>query len=177
MWLKANLLKYNLSQNNMENKNVGYLILGISLLIIVIIFIFNNAMTTIVKEGCPYAHAGYSCPAFKTITQQTYLSLSIVGLLVIIGFILIFSKPEQKIIIRKIKENIKKKEIDMSDLKSEEKQVLKLIIEQKAMFQADLIEKSNMGKVKVSRILDKLEGRGIIERKRRGMNNLVVLKD
>ena len=161
----------------MENKNVGYLIIGISVLIIAIIFIFNSAMMTIVKEGCPYAHAGNACPAFKTITQQTYLSLSIVGLLIIIGLILIFNKPEEKIIIRKIKEHVPKKEIDLSDLKSEEKKIFKLVREQKAMFQADLIEKSNMGKVKVSRILDKLEGRGIIERKRRGMNNLVVLKD
>ena len=174
---KANLLKPNFSLIFMENKNVGYLILGISLLIIVIIFIFNNAMKTIVQEGCPYAKAGYDCPSLKTIDQQTYLTLSIVGILIIIALVLIFSRQKEKIVIRKVKENTKKKEIDVSDLKSEEKQVLKLIREQKAMFQADLIEKSNLGKVKVSRILDRLEGRGIIERKRRGMNNLVVFKD
>ena len=45
------------------------------------------------------------------------------------------------------------------------------------MFQADLIEKLNLGKVKVSRILDRLENKNLIERKRRGMNNLIVLKD
>ena len=44
-----------------------------------------------------------------------------------------------------------------------------------AIFQADLVEKSGFSKVKVSRILDKLEGRGLIERKRRGMTNMVVI--
>jgi len=161
----------------MENKNVGYLILGISALIIVIIFIFNNAMKTIVYEGCPAVHQGLSCPAFQTITQQTYLALAIVGIIIIIGLVLIFSPQKERIIIRKIKENNHKKQIDTSDLKPEEKQVLKLIEEQRAMFQADLIEKLNLGKVKVSRILDRLENKNLIERKRRGMNNLIVLKD
>ena len=45
------------------------------------------------------------------------------------------------------------------------------------MFQADLIDKSGLGKVKISRILDRLEGKGLIERKRRGMNNIVVFKE
>ncbi|MDO8508646.1 MAG: MarR family transcriptional regulator [Nanoarchaeota archaeon] len=161
----------------MENKNVGYLILGISVLIIAIVFIFNNAMKTIVKEGCPAVHQGLVCPAYTTIAQQTYLALAIVGIIVIIGLVLIFSPQKEKIIIRKIKENNHKKEIDLSDLKLEEKSLLKIIQGQKAMFQADLIEKSSLGKVKISRILDKFENRGLIERKRRGLNNLIVLKD
>ncbi len=161
----------------MENKNVGWIIIGISILIIFIIFLFNNAMKTIVKEGCPYAKAGYECPSLKTIDQQTYLALAIVGILIILGIVLVLSKQKEKIIIKKVKETLPKKQIDTSDLKSEEKQVLNLIKEQKAMFQADLIEKSGFGKVKISRILDKLESKGIIERKRRGMNNIVIFKD
>ncbi len=161
----------------MENKNVGFLILGISVLIIVIIFIFNNAMKTIIEEGCPAVHLGYSCPSFKTIAQQTYLALSIVGILIIIGLVLIFSPQKEKIIIKKIKENNKKKEIDISDLKKEEKEIFKLVREQKAMFQADLIEQTGFGKAKMSRMIDRLEGRGLVERKRRGMNNIVVLKE
>ena len=44
------------------------------------------------------------------------------------------------------------------------------------MFQSDLVEKSEFPKAKVSRILDKMEARGLLERKRRGMANAVVLK-
>ena len=47
---------------------------------------------------------------------------------------------------------------------------------QKTVFQADLIEQTEFGKAKMTRILDRLEGKGYIERKRRGMTNVVVLK-
>ena len=161
----------------MENKNVGYLILGISILIVFIIFLFNNAMKKIILEGCPAVHDGLACPAYGTIQQQTYLSLAIVGILILIGLVLIFTKPSERVIIKTIKEKTNKKEINLSQFKPEEKQVLKLIQENNAIFQADLIEKTKFGKAKVSRILDRLEGQGIIERKRRGMTNVVVLKD
>ena len=45
------------------------------------------------------------------------------------------------------------------------------------MFQADVMEKIGIGKVGMTRLLDKLEAKQIIERKRRGMNNMIVLKD
>lgn len=44
------------------------------------------------------------------------------------------------------------------------------------MFQSDLVEKSGFTKVKVTRILDVLEGKRLVERKRRGMTNVVILK-
>ena len=44
------------------------------------------------------------------------------------------------------------------------------------MFQADLVDKCGFGKVKVTRILDGLENKGLVERKRRGMSNIVILK-
>ncbi len=43
-------------------------------------------------------------------------------------------------------------------------------------FQSDLVEKTGLDKVKVTRILDRLEGKGLVERKRRGMSNVVILK-
>lgn len=163
----------------MENKNVGWLIIGISILIVMIIFLFNNAMKNIISEGCPTIHNGLACPAYGTIAQQTYLSLAIVGILVIVGFVLVFAKPKEKIVIRKIKynENNKQRNINLAELKPEEKQVLNLVQENKAIFQADLIDKTGFGKAKMSRIIDRLEGQGLVERKRRGMTNVVVLKD
>jgi uncharacterized membrane protein len=159
----------------MENKNVGYLILGISTVMIVIIFLFNNALKEIVNTSCS-THTNF-CPMHDTITQQTYLSLAIVAVVLIIGLVLIFTKPKEKIIIKKIKQSIPKKKIDTSSLRPEDKQVLKLIQEQGTIFQADIIEKTNFGKAKVSRIIDRLENKDIVERKRRGMTNVVVLKN
>jgi len=44
------------------------------------------------------------------------------------------------------------------------------------IFQNALVEKLGMSKVQVTRILDKLEGKGLVERRRRGMTNVVILK-
>ncbi len=159
----------------MENKNVGYILLGVSILIVIIIFLFNSALRQIVTDTCTMAGHD-SCTMDETISQQTYLSLAIVGLLIIVAIILIISKPSERIIIKRVKEKKVNRKIDTSDLKAEEKQVFGIIRENKTIFQADLIEKTGFGKAKITRILDRLEGKGIVERKRRGMTNVVVLK-
>lgn len=160
----------------MENKHVGYIILGISIAIIFIIFLFNSAMREIVNATCSLEH-GLDCPMYQSIDQQTYLSLAIVGLLVIIGLVLILNKPQERVVIRKVKERARKREYDLSSLKAEEKEVFRIIKESQAVFQADLIEKTGLGKAKMTRIIDRLEGNGLVERKRRGMTNVVVLKE
>ena len=158
----------------MENKHVGFLIIGIAVLLVAIIFLFQNALTQIVKGSCSMEEE--FCPMYDTITQQTYLALAIVGILIIIGLVLIFAKPKEKIIIRKVKES--KKKLNLDGLEKSEKEVITLLQKDNgAMFQSTLMEKLNMGKVGVTRLLDKLEAKQIIERKRRGMNNIVVLRD
>ena len=161
----------------MKNKNVGLLILGIAAVLIIIIFLFNAALKDIVTSTCSL-EGHDSCPMYQTISKQTSLSLGIVGLLIFIAIILIFSKPEEKIIIKTKKVTEKKKKIDKSDLDKDEKKVLELLEKESGgMFQADLKEKLEIGKVKLTRLLDKLEAKQIIERKRRGMNNIVILKN
>ena len=39
-----------------------------------------------------------------------------------------------------------------------------------------LMEELDVGKVKMTRMMDKLEAKQIVERKRRGMNNIIVLR-
>lgn len=160
----------------MENKNVGYLLIGLSIVIIFIIFLFNSALSQIISSSCTMA-GHENCIMEQTLKEQTYLSIGITAIVIIVGLFLIFSKPNEKIVIRKIKDKIIEKKIDLSKFKPEEKQVYKLIAEQGAIFQADLIEKTGFGKAKVTRIIDRLEGHSLVERKRRGMTNVVVLKD
>ena len=161
----------------MENKLVGWIIIVISAVIAGIIFLFNSALKEFVASSCTIAHGGDYCPMYDTIAKQTYLSLGIVAILVIIGLVLIFSKPEEKIVVKKVMEKKKEKKFDLSGLRTEDKKVFALVKESGASFQADLIEKTGFGKAKMSRIIDRLEGKGFVERKRRGMTNVVVLKE
>src|SRR3989338_1320615 len=146
----------------MENKNVGFIVLGISFLIVVIILLFNSALKDIIESSCTGEH-GLSCPMYAALTKQTYLSIAIAGILVIFVLVMIFTKPEREIVVKRVKERKVSKKIDLSEFRPEEKKVFKLVEESGAIFQAEII--------------DKLEGSGLVERKRRGMTNVVVIKE
>lgn len=156
----------------MKNKNVGFLITGISIVIAIIVYIFNIGLRNIVSGSCVH---GPTCPMYDTISFQTWFSLAIAGIILAIGLFLIFSKEEERIVLKKVKE--KKQRLNLNGLEGDEKKVIDLLRKEgNAMFQSDLMEKMNIGKVKTTRLLDKLEAKQLVIRKRRGMNNIVVLK-
>ncbi len=167
----------------MRNRIVGILIIVIALLIGFIIYSFNRAMTSIVNTSCSH---GSSCPMWGTIDFQTNVSIGIMIFVIIIGLYLIFFGKEERIItkIKTFRPQIEGKKISkenyqkaMSSLNKEERLVLEKVIESEGtIFQSELVDKTRFPKVKVTRILDRLEGKGLIERKRRGMTNVVVLK-
>lgn len=162
----------------MKNKNVGFLIIGIAIIIGIIVGIFNFGLRSIVADSCSH---GPECSMYGTISIQTWISLAIAGLILVIGLFMVFSREEKEIVIKKIKEKIevekKAKPMDYSKLDKEEKIIMKAVENaQGTIFQSDLVEKVGFSKVKVTRILDRLEGHQLIERKRRGMTNVVVLK-
>lgn len=157
----------------MENKNVGTLIIAIGIIVGAIVLIFNYTNKQLVNATCSH---GLECTMYDTLALQMWMSLSIVAIILVIGFAIMFIKPKEKIIIKKIKE--KKKKLNLNGLDKDEKRVIDFLVKEgKAVFQADLKEKLEIGKVKTTRLLDKLEAKQLIERKRRGMNNIVVLKD
>ncbi len=157
----------------MENKNVGMLIIGIAVIMAIIVIMFNS----ILKEnlGLTCSH-GPTCEMYTNLNVQTGISLAIVAIILIIGLVIMFSKPKERIVVKTIKQ--KKKRLDLSNLDKKEKEAVKILEEENGtMFQATLMEKLGIGKVGITRLLDKLEAKQIIERKRRGMNNIVVLKN
>ena len=166
----------------MKNKNVGYLIVGIAVVIGIIVWIFNLGLKNIVGETCTH---GPTCTMFDTIALQTWISLSIAGIVLVIGLFLIFSKESEKIVIKKIKPHVISKltpkkfdEKSLEGLGEDEKKIMNLLLENKgSIFQSKLVEKTEFSKVKITRVLDSLEGQGFIERKRRGMTNIVILKN
>lgn len=167
----------------MKNRIVGILVIAIALLIGFIIFSFNRALTNIVNAACSH---GPDCPMWGTIDFYTNISLGIMVFVVAIGLYLVFFGKEEKIITRfkTLRQQIEPKKITkenykkiMNGMNRDEKVVFEKIIESHGtIFQSDLIDKTKFNKVKISRLLDTLEGRGLIERRRRGMTNAVILK-
>ncbi|MEK6886328.1 MAG: MarR family transcriptional regulator [Nanoarchaeota archaeon] len=165
----------------MENKVVGMLIIGIAIFMGVIISLFNKALNEIVGTSCT---EGLTCPMWRSISYQTNVSIGIMSFVVLIGLYMIFFGKEVRIVTKTVKEQINPKNITkenyqkiISNLNVDEKAVFEKVIESDGTsFQSDLVDKTGFHKVKITRILDRLEGKGLIERKRRGMTNVVILK-
>jgi uncharacterized membrane protein len=161
----------------MRNKIVGLIVVGIALLMGFIIYSFNRAMTNIVGSACSH---GSDCVMWDTLSFQTNLSIGIMIFVVFIGLYLIFFSNVkiggQQVRPKEISRENYKEVLDK--LSEEGRLVLEKVIDAKgSIFQSDLVEKTEFTKVKITRILDGLEGRRLIERKRRGMTNVVILKD
>jgi uncharacterized membrane protein len=159
----------------MENKKVGWIILGMSLVMVILVLIFNFTLKNIVSDSCTH---GPECTMYDTMALQLWISITIILVIIAIGLFIMFSKPQEKTIIKKVIAKNKIKLIDKSKLDKQEKELIEILEnESGAIFQATLMEKLGIGKVGITRLLDKLEAKQFIERKRRGMNNIVVLKN
>jgi len=165
----------------MKNRNVGWLVVGISIFVFAIIGIFNYGVKNVLSATCSH---GTSCTMYQTLSMQTWISLAIAAIILLIGLFLVFSKENERIVIKKIRPSAKlepkefdKRSIEKLGLDKQEKEIMNLILQNKgSIFQSQIVEKSGLNKVRITRVLDSLEGQGLIERKRRGMTNVIVLK-
>ncbi len=63
------------------------------------------------------------------------------------------------------------------ELRNGEKEIYEVVLESDGVVeQSTIVEENDLSKSHVSRKLDVLESRDLVERKRRGMGNVVVLK-
>jgi uncharacterized membrane protein len=68
-------------------------------------------------------------------------------------------------------------EAHLLSLREDQKVIYQAILDEDGMMaQSDIVEKTGFSKPTVSRILDVLENMGLIEKRRRGMGNLIMLK-
>lgn len=158
-------------------KQTGFILIVLSL-ILLLVFLSSTYQIIKAKDSACKELCGLekelSCPHAGSLPLQSYIGFSIVFVLAGIGLFMSLSG-------KKYQEELTKKEKELektiAKLKKDERKICELIKENEgAIFQSELVEKTNFSKVKISRLLDKLEGKGLIERRRRGMTNLVLLK-
>ncbi len=152
----------------MKNRHIGILILFFALVVFLIVLSFNSALESIVNETCTH---GPSCPMYTTLGVQKTISYSLMSLFLLSGLYLVFFAKEADLSLakRKLPKNV--------TLDNDERKIIdELKNHDGSAYQSDLIAKTGFSKVKTSRVLDRLEGKGLIERKRRGMTNIVIMK-
>lgn len=148
----------------------GISIIGMSIITFIILLTVSLSYARINHNAC----GAVNCSISNHIPVQSYVGFGLLIATTSIGGYLTFLRPkvEKTQTISKAKLN---KAIE--NLENEEKKVFsELTKNDGSVFQNDLINTTGFSKVKVSRILDKLETKGIVERRRRGMSNIVILK-
>nr|MBI4156121.1 hypothetical protein [Candidatus Woesearchaeota archaeon] len=150
-----------------NNKRLGVVLVVLSLIIGGIFFYYISTLTQKSQElGC-FSNVG--CSPIEKGLSFSHIAVGIFSFILSLGFYLLFFTRERI---------IEQKEYDVSKLNKEEKKVFLFIKEskEKGVYQSNLVEHFNFPKSKVSRILDRLEQTGVIERRRRGMTNIIFLK-
>lgn len=155
---------------------IGLMLVGMSAVLLFTTLSFTHTILRLNEEihkACPLPPE--ICPAKRNVLPpETIVSVFVVVCLGGLGsFFLIKTKRIEKIT---IKERVELKDIVKLLGKDEKRVYDEIIASDGFIFQADLVKKTGYSKVKVSRILDKLEAKGIVERRRRGMANVVVVK-
>ncbi|MBT3582285.1 MarR family transcriptional regulator [Candidatus Woesearchaeota archaeon] len=150
----------------MNNKHLGLAVAGFAVILLILIVSLIPLLKDAGQDTCG-CETGDVCEAAGKMPWQVYLGVGSALVLFVLSYIIVVKdKPKKKKIV--IPEN----------LNEEERKVIDELVKQDGMiFQSELVEKLEISKVKVTRLLDKLEGRGLIERRRRGMTNAVILKN
>ena len=162
----------------MKNKYLGILLLIISGLVLASLIIYNIQVKNLISELM--IKSGGSCIISGVcVHERSPLPLYIGGIsfaiLLITGLFLIFYEKQKEEVMQ---EGMQKKKIHIPEnLDEEEKKIIEILNSREgSVYQSDLIKETGFSKVKITRVLDKLESKGIIERRRRGMTNAIFLK-
>jgi uncharacterized membrane protein len=160
---------------NINQKTIGYMLMGISIILFFLVLSFTQTIMDLrleLHKTCPLPPE--ACPYKSSVPIESVAAFVFVITTGIFGLFLTFTAKQTERALTQQKEKFK--EIAKS-LQGDEKKVFDIITASDGfVFQGDLIAKTGYSKVKVSRILDRLETKNIIERRRRGMSNVVVLK-
>lgn len=156
-----------------SNKWFGIAISAISIAIMVILLSFSIKIAKIELAQCIHPNGG-QCPITAHIPLASYVGAALLIIAFMLGIkVSLSSKAAEKM----QKEVSDKAKTLANALRGDEKKAYETIIASKgAIFQSELVEKMGYSKVKVSRILDRLEGQNLIERRRRGLANMILIK-
>lgn len=163
-----------------NHKTIGVLLLVFSLVLLITLAFLKSDVETRDVALCEAYHEAQkdmtTCPAHKSSTSWFMMIAFAVAILTgLSGLLLLLISFGGEKETQKTKEEIS--EVDLSKLDDEEKTIYNLLkLKEGSIYQSDLIKETGFSKVKTTRILDKLEGKKIIDRKRRGMTNIVILR-
>lgn len=162
-------------------RNIGLALIAASIALMLLLTVIKINTDEQAAYLCDIFHENQldmnECPAHKKSNTWIIIPLFLLTFAILLAgayMAFIQQRSPETPETRSISQNTQKQ---AASLDGEEKAVYQAIVESSgSIYQSDLVKKTGYTKVKTTRTLDKLESKGLIERRRRGMTNIVVLK-
>jgi len=178
----------------MESKRLGQILVGISLLILMVLVVYNLQVNSLIDALMKESGGICINEAGECIHEQEmwpmYLGVALFVFVLALGVYLWFFDKSQKLVrethegIVKRLEETKKEQLDeerfkilLKGLNEDEKRIMKILKEQDGITQATLRIKTDFSKSKLSGILKDLENKKLVKRLVKGKTNQVFLKE
>ncbi len=153
-------------------KYIGAAITGVSAIAFVSLLMLSVQLAAAGHATCPGLETG--CTLLGHFPFESFAGLGALAGLMLSGVWISLKTRKELNAVVKISSAIS---TAAAQLKGDEKKLYDFVLQNEGTaFQSDVVNSLGYPKVKVSRILDRLEVKGLLERRRRGMANLIVLK-
>jgi len=154
------------------SKGTGIVIIAMAVVIGALMLSITDQLGQSAQLSCQCEEG--LCPMTGNLPVQSYIGFSMIGALVIFGSFIIFRSRHDDLASSRRKADMAR---NIKSLEKDEQALYQKIAESDGVvFQGDLVEQLGFSKVKVSRMLDRMEHRGLLEKRRRGMSNIIILK-
>ncbi|MBR9691582.1 MarR family transcriptional regulator [Candidatus Woesearchaeota archaeon] len=163
----------------MDNKKLGLIIIGISMVFSLFLWGFNNQINQLKIDSCACAD---TCDASHEPPFIVHGGIAVVFATLSLGVYLLFFERSHQTLLKKLKQeaSLKSKEakfhLILMGLNEDEKRVLTAIKEQDGITQHTLGIRTNLHKSKLSIILGILEQKGLIKKEKKGKTNQLFLR-
>jgi len=163
----------------MENKKLGGVILGISIVASILAFSFLGVLGK--QTSALQCYPTNECQRVESLLGLSHIAVGLISFIGALGiYLLFFSTSEEAILKRLEEEKNKRIELDKFDLilkamDENEQKVLKAIKEQDGITQSTLKFRADLSKAKVSQILTDFEKKNLIRREVKGKTYSVHL--
>ena len=170
----------------MESKKLGFLIIGMSIVLGFIIFSYMNELN--LQQQQQNCNPNEKCKQINSMFGLSHIAVGFIAFVFALGFyLLFFNKSDTQIIneeyaLKNTLEEAQKPSEDkfslmLRPLDENEKKVLTAVKEQEGITQSTLKYRTNLSKAKVSQILTDFEKKNLVARKAKGKTYEVFLTE
>jgi uncharacterized membrane protein len=162
----------------MENKRLGLIIIGISIVFSIFVYGLGNQLSESQIDSCACTD---TCEEHEP-PYMIYGLIAVIFSTLSLGIYLLFFEKSHKTLIKKLKEDssIKSKEerfnLILMGLNEDEKKVLTAVKDQDGITQHTLGIRTNLHKSKLSIIVGILEEKDLIKKEKKGKTNQLFLR-